>query len=82
MTAAAPRRKMTLTEQAAWLQYLRDRTKLSRGGGDPKHCWMQLTRDEMADLDTIVETLHLLAVHGADRFVRDEIAKIGKRRAR
>jgi hypothetical protein len=79
MTEAAPapaprpaRAKLTLHEQADFVRYLRDRTLNSRGRTCPG-TWMLLDAPDIAALECVTETLRLFALHGADKFVRDEI---------
>lgn len=77
-----PRRKMSLDEQSGFLSQLLRRCQMSSPemrGVFAGEAFITLTRDDMAAIDAIQQTIALFELHGADRMVRD---KIMRRRAK
>lgn len=81
-----PRKPLTLDQQADVIWYLLRRSgaivdgeRLTLPSGD---AWLKIDPEMVKDLHAIWRTLRLFHLHRADRFVRDEVAKIGQRRQR
>ena len=70
---------MRLSEQAAVLNRLIRRTEMVSFDGEPgrtaEETWVRLTAEQVADLETIRQTLTVFEAWGADRYVRDRIAR-------
>lgn len=76
-----PKKKMALKEQAQFLHDLRTRCQLL-GRDDAGATYALITEDDAASIACIVETIDLFTMYGADRFVRDAIARGKKPGAR
>jgi hypothetical protein len=72
--AEAPRRKLTLGEQAAALRRLLARAVMA-DGRDAREAWLRLDADDLADLRQIEATLNAMMFYRADQYVRDQAAK-------
>jgi hypothetical protein len=73
-----PRPKMTLEEQAVFLAGIRHRCTMATGDSAGRFAGgthLYLTEDDVLALETIEQSLTVLALHRADVLVRDKIGR-------
>jgi len=67
------KKRMSLRSQMLWLNDLRLRCRID--GKDASISFIDLTQDDLATLDCIIETMDLFDIYGADKFVRERIER-------
>lgn len=74
--------KMTLGDQANYLHRLRERCRMHGPGAHQGKlagsATVTLTSEDLETIERIRATLDLMNFHGADKFVRDRVARGGR----
>lgn len=66
--------KMSIAEQAAFLGYF-TRNFMMTDGSMAAELMITIKREDMLRFETIVQTLLVMEMHGADQLIRDKIAR-------